>query len=95
MNDQLQSGATNGKRIEIIDFIRGMAVVLILLHHSGVPHGEWILAYHVPFLCEWKLLFIAILIFTVPIVSLITNYAPFMLGKFKPMRWHRKKTGAV
>jgi len=51
--------------------------------------------YYLPFLCDWKWLFLVMLIFNVPIVSLITNYAPFMLGKFKPMKWRQKKIDAV
>lgn len=37
-------------RIQILDYIRGMAILLVLLHHSGVPGGDWILAFHMPML---------------------------------------------
>lgn len=37
-------------RIQILDYIRGMAILLVLLHHSGVPGGDWILAFHMPLL---------------------------------------------
>lgn len=35
-------------RIELLDFLRGGAMLLVLLHHSGVPYGKWILAFHMP-----------------------------------------------
>lgn len=37
-------------RIQILDYIRGMAILLVLLHHSGVPGGDWILAFYMPLL---------------------------------------------
>lgn len=36
------------RRIEIIDFLRGGAMILVLLHHSGFPFGKWILPFHMP-----------------------------------------------
>lgn len=35
-------------RIEIFDFFRGSAVMLVLLHHVGIPYGRYILAFHMP-----------------------------------------------
>ena len=43
-----QQGAS--ARLELPDYLRGMAMLLVLLHHAGVPYGEWILAFHMPFL---------------------------------------------
>lgn len=40
--------ARTGNRIELLDFLRGGAMILVLLHHSGVPFGKWILAFHMP-----------------------------------------------
>ena len=37
-------------RIERLDFLRGCAIMLVLLHHSGIPNGNWILAFHMPLL---------------------------------------------
>ena len=37
------------ERVELIDFLRGGAMILVLLHHSGFPLGKWILAFHMPF----------------------------------------------
>ena len=39
----------SSQRIEIVDFLRGGAMVLVLLHHSGFPLGDYILAFHMPF----------------------------------------------
>ncbi len=33
-------------RIELLDFSRGCAMILVLLHHSGVPFGKYILTFH-------------------------------------------------
>ena len=35
-------------RVEQIDFLRGVAMLLVLLHHSGFPLGDYILAFHMP-----------------------------------------------
>lgn len=35
-------------RMELPDFLRGGAMLLVLLHHSDVPWGGWILAFHMP-----------------------------------------------
>lgn len=35
-------------RIYILDFYRGVGMLLVLLHHSGIPFGEYILAFHMP-----------------------------------------------
>lgn len=35
-------------RIEKVDFLRGLAMLLVLLHHSGFPFGSFILAFHMP-----------------------------------------------
>lgn len=42
-NKQLSS------RIEILDFLRGAAMILVLLHHAGVPLWYYIQAFHMPF----------------------------------------------
>lgn len=39
---------SSNKRIEKIDFLRGGAMVLVLLHHANVPKGNIILAFHMP-----------------------------------------------
>ena len=39
---------TDPKRDELIDFLRGGAMLLVLLHHSGFPLGNVILAFHMP-----------------------------------------------
>lgn len=36
------------KRDYLIDFLRGSAMILVLLHHSGFPLGSVILAFHMP-----------------------------------------------
>lgn len=40
----------NENRIEQLDYIRGLAIILVLLHHSMMPGGDWILAFHMPLL---------------------------------------------
>lgn len=35
-------------RIEIFDFFKGGSVLLVLLHHVGIPGGKYILAFHMP-----------------------------------------------
>ena len=39
-------------RIELLDFLRGAAMLLVLTHHSDLPnnYGNWILAFHMPFM---------------------------------------------
>ncbi len=37
------------KRIEILDFLRGFAMILVLMHHAGAPGSKWIIAFHMPF----------------------------------------------
>lgn len=37
-------------RLELPDFLRGAAMLLVLLQHSGAPFGNWILAFHMPLL---------------------------------------------
>lgn len=36
------------KRDNLIDFLRGGAMIFVLLHHSGFPLGDYILAFHMP-----------------------------------------------
>jgi hypothetical protein len=36
------------KRIEVFDFYRGLAVLLVLIQHAGIPYGKIILAFHMP-----------------------------------------------
>ena len=43
----IRSDTTPG-RVELIDFLRGGAMILVLLHHSGFPLGQYILAFHMP-----------------------------------------------
>lgn len=35
-------------RMEYLDFLRGCAMILVLLQHANVPYGNWILAFHMP-----------------------------------------------
>lgn len=35
-------------RNELVDFLRGGAMIFVLLHHSGFPLGKYILAFHMP-----------------------------------------------
>lgn len=35
-------------RVELLDFLRGAAMLLVLLHHSDAPFGAWLLAFHMP-----------------------------------------------
>lgn len=39
-------------RIELLDFLRGIGMLLVLIHHSDLPndYGKWILAFHMPFM---------------------------------------------
>ena len=37
-------------RLEFPDFLRGAAMLLVLLHHSDLPQGKWILVFHMPLL---------------------------------------------
>lgn len=37
-------------RNELLDFLRGAGMLLVVLHHSDIPHGKWILAFHMPLL---------------------------------------------
>ena len=40
---------TNNKSCnEYVDFMRGMAMILVLLHHATVPCDEYILSLHMP-----------------------------------------------
>ena len=43
-----QSDSAN--RLEQPDYLRGMAMLLVLLHHAEVPYGDWILTFHMPLL---------------------------------------------
>ena len=36
------------KRDQLIDYLRGCAMILVLLHHSGFPLGSIILAFYMP-----------------------------------------------
>lgn len=36
------------QRDALVDFLRGAAMLLVLLHHSGCPLGPYILAFHMP-----------------------------------------------
>jgi len=45
----MQFGKPNvAGRFEILDFYRGLGMLLVLLHHAEVPLGEYILAFHMP-----------------------------------------------
>ncbi len=37
-------------RIPLLDYLRGSAMILVLLHHASVPYGSIILAFHMPLL---------------------------------------------
>lgn len=37
-------------RNELLDFLRGAGMLLVVLHHSDIPQGKWILAFHMPLL---------------------------------------------
>lgn len=39
-------------RIELLDFLRGAGMLLVLMHHSDFPshYSRWILAFHMPFM---------------------------------------------
>lgn len=37
-------------RLELLDFLRGMGMMLVLFQHSDIPYGDWILIFHMPFL---------------------------------------------
>lgn len=41
-----QKQIMNSNRVELFDFLRGGAMILVLLHHSGFPYSKWILAFH-------------------------------------------------
>jgi len=48
---QLQAKDTGSAgRIELLDFLRGMGMLLVVIHHAEVPHGDWILLFHMPYL---------------------------------------------
>lgn len=40
----------SANRIELLDFLRGAGMLLVLLHHSDIPQGKWILTFHMPLL---------------------------------------------
>jgi len=40
----------HANRIQLLDFLRGAGMLLVVLHHSDIPHGHWILAFHMPLL---------------------------------------------
>jgi len=42
----------SGNRIELLDFMRGTGMLLVLLHHSDLPGNlsHWILSFHMPYL---------------------------------------------
>lgn len=40
--------ASGKERLDYLDFLRGAAMLLVLLHHSNIPNGHWILAFHMP-----------------------------------------------
>ena len=48
---QIRSSVSKN-RVELLDFIRGAAMLLVLIHHSDLSNnaGDWILAFHMPFL---------------------------------------------
>ena len=46
----VKSDSLSAKRLELIDFLRGGAMILVLLHHSSFPKGDYILAFHMPLL---------------------------------------------
>ena len=49
MNNILCIDGSNAKRNEMIDFIRGGAILLVMIQHCGAPYAEIILSFHMPF----------------------------------------------
>ena len=49
MNNILCIDRSNAKRNEMIDFIRGGAILLVMIQHCGAPFAEIILSFHMPF----------------------------------------------
>ena len=39
---------TGKKRIDLYDFLRGLAMMIVLLQHSGIPGKEYLLTFHMP-----------------------------------------------
>lgn len=40
----------DANRYELLDVLRGLTMILVVLHHSAFPYGDWILAFHMPFI---------------------------------------------
>ena len=62
-------------RLELLDFLRGAGMLLVLLHHSEVPKAYWILAFHMP------LLFL-LSGYTVSRIPLKARFADFLRSRF-------------
>lgn len=65
-------------RNELLDFVRGCAVLLVLLHHSGMPYGNYILAFHMP-------LFFILSGYTAALTQEVARqrFGPYIWKKFK------------
>ncbi len=63
-------------RIELLDFLRGAGMLLVLMHHSDFPsiYSQWILAFHMPFMF---------------LLSGYTMHLRPHLGCFKNYLWNR------
>ena len=38
----------NSKRIEYLDFLRGILILLVLYHHASAPFSVFVLQFHMP-----------------------------------------------
>ena len=77
------SGNPSG-RIAILDFLRGIAMILVILGHSQFPYDMVIMAFHFlehihPF--HWSLLFAITLLVSPLIAWLIKRFFPFLIGE--------------
>ena len=38
----------HSKRVQTLDFLRGVLILLVLYHHSGAPFSSFVLQFHMP-----------------------------------------------